>query len=945
MEGSEDIEGQKVFDPGGIYYAFESQTPQDVETDQYFFDPDAKEKEHTYVELDFNYECYAPDCEVARFLCHLDYDVLLGKDREFDALAYAIQSNRAYRMETRMESGLKIPDNLVEKRDSDSVETVKTSNKSDRPERKAGGKVNEAGSQLFDMKEGQASEPPDPGEIIEESTPRIEKEETIPPKDPQGSEETGTTTIQPCDGEFPNEMEEQVSPPTLQKLVKATLDTSNPETLRPYLAYMPIRVVKETLSRTTQLAKTMMSFPLMKHVKSRFAWMNRFRLNEKVSTDTIFANCRSVGGSTCAQVYYGMTSQVITVHGMRSEAEFPNSYSDFLRSEGIPTILRRDFGSAQRSRAVQDIQRRYTIGDEFSEPHHQQQNPVERNAIRWLKIHSKSLLDLTGAPEYLWLQAMRYLADVHNHTAKENLRWAIPLTVRHGDTRDISSLLAFRFYEPVYYLDYESFPSTSEKLGHWIGVARNVGDALTYEIYSPETGRILNRSTVRPAKPNPNFRLGKLPKGPQPVKMDAPKDGPTSSMLDEQDISGTASGARKSDLGKLMFAKEKIPITIKHSLDTNRKKAPVKGGIQDTISSGNFSKDDLGSVEVHDKGRSVRRSARNIATVKGMFSSFYTLSTYFTNVLEIPRCKNETPIFSLYEIADLDESHLDLDKLEEIEEEIESARAIEGSKMVSLNSMNRKQMENFRYANMCESFSPNPEREIDKMWTPVRIVGQVLRRRDPKDIHIRLKILWLNGETSWVRMEDFQMEHPDMIVNYAFDNDLSEFKSFRWTKLYKSIRDGDSRTSLFANTYEARAMVASRYDPQGKYKFGVEVPLNVRHAIKLDLLNGDSKWKEAIAKELTEINHHKTFRLVDSTDDMSTFQRIPYHIVFDVKFDGRRKARLVCGGNFTSPPKEDTYSGVVGIGTVHLAFQLALLNGLQVCAADVGTAFLYGKTR
>ena len=79
----------------------------------------------------------------------------------------------------------------------------------------------------------------------------------------------------------------------------------------------------------------------------------------------------------------------------------------------------------------------------------------------------------------------------------KNFKWQVPLTIRHGDTRDISSLLAFKFYQPVYYFDYESSPSTSEKLGYWIGVARNVGDVLTFKVYGPSSGKVLNRSTVR----------------------------------------------------------------------------------------------------------------------------------------------------------------------------------------------------------------------------------------------------------------------------------------------------------------------------------------------------------------------------------------------------------------------------------------------------------------
>ena len=67
--------------------------------------------------------------------------------------------------------------------------------------------------------------------------------------------------------------------------------------------------------------------------------------------------------------------------------------------------------------------------------------------------------------------------------------------------------------------------------------------------------------------------------------------------------------------------------------------------------------------------------------------------------------------------------------------------------------------------------------------------------------------------------------------------------------------------------------------------------------------------------------------------------------VFDVKFDLRRRARLVAGGHKTDPPKEDTYSGVVGSESVKIGFVIGDLNGLICCAGDIGSAYLNGITR
>ena len=130
-----------------------------------------------------------------------------------------------------------------------------------------------------------------------------------------------------------------------------------------------------------------------------------------------------------------------------------------------------------------------------------------------------------------------------------------------------------------------------------------------------------------------------------------------------------------------------------------------------------------------------------------------------------------------------------------------------------------------------------------------------------------------------------------------------------------------------------------------KFKFGVEVPKNTKHALTLDRLNDNSLWKATTDKELAEINMHKTFRVTTKEDDLTGFKRLPYHIIFDCKFDGHCKARLVVQGNHSDPPKEDIYSGVVNMDSVRLAFQIAAMNNLSVCAADVSTAFLYGKSR
>ena len=83
-------------------------------------------------------------------------------------------------------------------------------------------------------------------------------------------------------------------------------------------------------------------------------------------------------------------------------------------------------------------------------------------------------------------------------------------------------------------------------------------------------------------------------------------------------------------------------------------------------------------------------------------------------------------------------------------------------------------------------------------------------------------------------------------------------------------------------------------------------------------------------------------------DDQPTpagYKKIPYHCIYGVKFDDRRKCRLVAGSYTTDPSNEEIFSGVVSMETVRICFTLARLNRLEVCAGEIGNASLYGKTK
>ena len=75
-------------------------------------------------------------------------------------------------------------------------------------------------------------------------------------------------------------------------------------------------------------------------------------------------------------------------------------------------------------------------------------------------------------------------------------------------------------------------------------------------------------------------------------------------------------------------------------------------------------------------------------------------------------------------------------------------------------------------------------------------------------------------------------------------------------------------------------------------------------------------------------------------------KEIHYHMIYDVKMDLTRKARLVTGGRLNNTVSASmSYSFVVKKDSVRIGFMIGAMNDLDVLAADVGNVDLNIKPR
>ena len=221
------------------------------------------------------------------------------------------------------------------------------------------------------------------------------------------------------------------------------------------------------------------------------------------------------------------------------------------------------------------------------------------------------------------------------------------------------------------------------------------------------------------------------------------------------------------------------------------------------------------------------------------------------------------------------------------------------------------------------------------LWFLDSLVDHRLNK-DGKTYSVKAK--WSTGEETWEPLKILAIDDPVTCAKYAKDNCLLDLPGW---KRFKRLA---AREKKFIRML--RQAFASKKKNAIKYKFGVRIPRSFREAKELDKANGNTLWQDALKKELDQIKAYQTFKdLGKGAKIPHGHQRIYVHIVWDCKFDLRRKARMVASGNLTPPTTDNAYSGIVSLDGVRTVMFLAELNDLQLCAADIGNAYLESKTR
>ena len=119
-----------------------------------------------------------------------------------------------------------------------------------------------------------------------------------------------------------------------------------------------------------------------------------------------------------------------------------------------------------------------------------------------------------------------------------------------------------------------------------------------------------------------------------------------------------------------------------------------------------------------------------------------------------------------------------------------------------------------------------------------------------------------------------------------------------------------------------------------KNKFGIRIPRNVKEALMFDKENKNTKWADAICKEIHTLLKLNVFKF-HSPNTMfkksDGWQYAPMHMIFTIKQeDLRHKARLVVNGNVVDASTFNKYSPTIKTISVRMIFLITVYRELNI---------------
>lgn len=649
-------------------------------------------------------------------------------------------------------------------------------------------------------------------------------------------------------------------------------------------------IATQTLKVTTQRGIRNVLAPGERRVHYKTNHLQFPNLNEIFYTDTATASIKSCRQYRYAQVYTNGKGYD-RFHPMKNKSDASYSLSTFVQEDGIPKQLITDGAKELTLTEWDKICRKLHIYQSATLPYSPWQNKAEAS-IRELKKKIRTMTRNKRSPRRLWCYCGELAAALRRLTASQlfDLQGRTPYEAVHGSTPDISLYALFSWYEPVFYLDpATTFPKERKDIGFWLGVEESCSDIMAHRILKAN-GEVVIRKSVW-ALSKDDLALPEIQE-----RIEEGKERINAKFGDHLRNIPPGRNMRILEPVEGLFEEEDLldepeePELCAKDVDDIEEEYP--GGYDQYINA---------QVTISKNGRPARAQVkqRHMDCNGNPVGRSNPNPLLDTREYDVVFPDGSTDYLTANLIADNIYSQVDPDGrnvsiFKEICDHRATELAIPKEQGTFLDKQGRQQ-----------------QRKTTKGW--------------------ELNLGWNDDSTSWLPLKDVKESNPVEVAEYAIANKLQDEPAFAWWVPHV-LRKRDRIISKVKTKYWSKT-----------HKFGIRMPKSVKEALQIDKATGTDFWRKAIDKEMKNVMVAFEYCEAEDLDKDSEFIRC--HMIFDIKMDLTRKARLVAGGHMTeAPPKENTFSSVVSRDSLRIMFTLAALNGLDILSADVQNAYLCAPT-
>ena len=656
---------------------------------------------------------------------------------------------------------------------------------------------------------------------------------------------------------------------------------------------------KSVLESNTHLQRHSGDSSLSRQYSTNDRMLRYKRIDSLFYTDTFFVTKEARSrprNNSCMQLFVSDKGYV-ALYPMKSKRHFYDALKLFCKDVGVPDRLVMDPSGEQTSHKVKNFGHKVGMTLKYLEESTQWANRAELY-IGLFKESVRKDLRQSNCPLVLWDYCAERRALIHNliPSALFQNSGQTPLTTTLGVQGDISNLCMFQWYDWCYYREESNhqFPFQKYLLGRVLGPTKNEGNAMAQNVLT-HNGTVVPRRTLRrltAAELSNPVEIKKRNDFDSQIKsllgdsLTLPPSDPPPLHLELADFSAEV-GDEDYDPVFASLPQDEDPVT-------SQNEATLETPIPDTLLNAEVllpTKDNKLLM-----GKVMRKSTDASGASIGKFNANPLLNTTTYDVI----------------FPDNSVHHF-------------------GANVIAQNLYNQVDDHGHcqRHLDCILDFKKDSSAVSKENMFILTKSGQKRMRQSTIGWHLLVK--WRDGTSEWIPLKKLKEHFPVEVAEFSVARNIDSEPAFAyWIKHVLKKRD------------KIIASVKARVS-RTTHKYGIEVPRSVQHAQELDRLNGNTFWMDALQLEMTTINVAFDFKSENFTPPKG-YSRSSGHIIWDVKMDFTRKARWVKNGHLTRDPENSTFAGVVSRESIRIMFTYAALNNLDICAADIKSAYLQAPT-